>query len=239
MRVRIMRMSQSNLVAAVLASLSVTLGSVGVSSVAKAQGENDTGYQQPLGEQPDFEKKYRPTVPNHDLVLELNPLLLINRSIAVEIEKRMGDAVTLGGDLVYRDALVFDEKDIKGRVQFLGVAPKVRFYPFQPLSGFFFGAKLTLGQTNLSLKSKDVTTEKGILTISPTAHVGYRFATHAGFTMAAYVGGGINVPKPELEKKDLKEENRESDSWNDGRDSVNNATGLFRPDIGLTLGIAL
>jgi hypothetical protein len=232
--------SQKNLVRASLSVLSATmLFTYMPKSFAEGGDESSNGYKQPMGEQPDFNKKYRPNVPNHDFVLELNPLLLIYRSIAVELEKKAGANLTFGGDLIYRDALVYDEKDLKGRVQFLGVAPKVRFYPFQALDGFFFGGKLSIGQTNLSIKSSDVKSEKGVLTISPTAHVGYRLSTDSGFTMAAYIGGGVNIPKPELSQSDLKEENRNAQNWKDGRDAVNEASGLFKPDFGLTLGVSL
>jgi hypothetical protein len=209
------------------------------SEATPGDSASTNGYVQPMGEQPDFGKKYRPGVPSHELVLEINPLLLYNRSFAVEMEKKWTESITFGGDIIYRDANVFEKDAVKGNVQFLGVAPKIRIYPYTALAGVFFGAKLTLGQTNLSIKSSEETTEKGVLTLAPTAHVGYRFATFSGFTLAAYVGGGLNIPKPELAKSDLKEKNRDSETWNDARDDVNNATGLFRPDIGLTLGVAL
>ena len=221
------------------AACSVACGGFAVDAFAQSTNTDSNGYQQPLGEQPDFNKKYRPNVPSHELVFELNPLLLIRKSFAIEIEKKMTETITVGGDLIYRDALVYDENDLKGRVQFLGVAPKLRFYPYQALDGFFFGAKVSIGQTNLSLKSNDVTTEKGVLTLSPTAHAGYRFSTFSGFTLALYAGGGLNVPKPELTQSDLKAENKGSATWNEGRDKVNESSGLFKPDLGLTVGVSL
>lgn len=193
-------------------------------------------YVPPQGEQPEYGKKYRPTTPEKDLILEINPLLVINRGIAVEFERRSGDTLSFGLDLIYRDAKVFDERGVEGSVQYLGAAPKVRVYPLATLGGVFFGAKIMLGQNTLAISDND---DIGIFTVSPTAHVGYRFTTFSGFTLAGYLGGGVNIPAPEYEKEDLDVAYRESDAHNDARSRVNRATGLFKPDIGLTLGIAL
>jgi hypothetical protein len=168
--------------------------------------------------------------------LEINPLLVINRGIAVEGERRMGELVSLGLDLMYRDAEVFDRGGVRGRVQSFGAAPKVRVYPMSTLGGVFFGAKLMLSQNTLSITDND---DQSVFTVSPTAHVGYRVSTFGGFTLAAYLGGGINIPAPEYEKDDLDAAYRDSKDHNGARDKVNKATGLFRPDIGLTLGVAL
>ncbi|MCA2960255.1 MAG: hypothetical protein IOD12_08380 [Silvanigrellales bacterium] len=203
---------------------------------AGGQNTQSGEYAPPQGEQPEYGKTFRPNTPLKNYILELNPLLVINRGIAVEFEARSGDTLSFGGDLVYRDAEVYRDGGVKGRVQFLGAAPKVRVYPLATLGGVFFGAKVMLGQNTLSISgSEDVT----VFTVSPTAHVGYRVTTFSGFTLAAYIGGGVNLPAPEFKKEDLSLASQNEAKANAARDKVNKATGLFRPDFGLTLGIAL
>jgi hypothetical protein len=196
-------------------------------------------YVPPSGEQPTYGKKFRPNTPQTDFVLELNPLLLVQRGIAVEAEKQVGEMFSLGVDLIYRNAEVFNEKGVKANIQYLGVAPKFRVYPLATLGGVFFGVKAMIGQNMLEIKEGDISSDKSILTISPTAHVGYRFTAFSGFTLAAYIGGGVNLPEPKMEKKDLDSNRKDDPVWADAREKANDANGLFRPDFGLTLGIAL
>lgn len=213
-------------------------GSPTEGSYVPAGGQNTQSgeYTPPQGEQPEYGKTFRPNTPVKDYILELNPLLVINRGVAVEFEARSGSLFSFGADLFYRDAEVYSEGGVKGRVQFIGAAPKVRVYPLATLGGVFFGAKVMLGQNTLSVSGSD---DVNVFTVSPTAHVGYRFVTFSGFTLAGYIGGGVNLPAPEFEKEDLVVASQNDARANQARDKVNKATGLFRPDFGLTLGIAL
>ena len=240
------RVKQRAHFASLIGSISalVSCAGVGVAYAEEYNPESDPsadtkGYTPPTGEQPDYEKTYRPSVPQVDLVLEVNPLLLINRGISAEFEKQFSGSVSLGGDLIYRDAEVHSESGVKGRVQYLGIAPKVRFYPFSTLAGVFFGGKMMIGQNTLTVSDDQKKSEQAFLTVSPTVHTGYRFTSFSGFTFAAYVGGGVNLPRVELKSSDLDESRRDNSTWKSAKDDVNAATGLFRPDFGITLGIAL
>ena len=225
------------------------IGMSGISSAARAQStsgqEGQSGspsnYQVPTGEQPTYGKKYYPGQNVNDIFLEVNPLLLIQRGIGVEFEKRGGDTWSFGADVLYRDAEVFYENDVKGRTQFLALAPKVRIYPVNTLAGVFFGAKIILGQQTNTVAGGGITSEKSAFIVTPAAHVGYRFVAFSGFTIAGYIGGGLNIPKPDFKKEDLKTypTAASSNSAYKAREKINDQSGLFRPDFGLTLGIAL
>lgn len=215
-------------------------------SIALAQSEKkdeqnpktETPYQPKTGEQPVFGKKYYPTQTSSDLFLEVNPLLLVNRGLGVEFEKRGGQQWSFGLDMQYLNAELYRSGETRARVEYLAVAPKVRIYPMETMSGFFFGGKLLIGQITSEV-TKGATSQKSNLVLTPAVHAGFRIATFSGFTFAAYLGGGINFPRPEFKRDDLKAENRSDAESNEAREKINASNGLFRPDFGLTLGIAL
>lgn len=214
----------------------------GVPAYGQDASPSSGTYQVPMGEQPEYGKKYYPSRkagPEADTVLEINPLLLIQRGIGFEFEHRLGESFSLGADFIYRDAEIYDENSAKGRNRFLGVAPKFRLYPIQTLAGVFFGAKVTVGQDSSEVKAGGVKSTKDTFIVAPSAHVGYRFVSFNGFTVAGYVGAGVNIPTPEFEQEDLDARVRNSAIANEAREEINDKNGFFRPDFGLTVGVAL
>jgi len=213
--------------------------SAGTPASTNSAGE----YVPPQGEPIEFGKKFRPTEPNADFVFELNPLMLVRRGLSVETEKKMADGFTLGVDFVYRNAEVYDEVGVEGRVKYIGASPKFRFYPMGALGGIFVGGKVFLGSHTLSVEQGDTKSSKDVFTVAPTVaptvHVGYRFTSFGGFTLAGYVGGGINLSEPEIETSDLDASKRNEKAWQNAKKDVNKDVGLFQPDFGLTLGIAI
>lgn len=203
------------------------------------KSEGNAPYEPRMGEQPVYGKKYYPGTPVSGLFLEVNPLLLINRGLSVEFEKRGGDTWTFGADVQYRNANVYDTAGVRGKIQYLAIAPKVRIYPMETMAGVFFGLKVLIGQVAGEVSDVRFKTEHFDYAVSPVAHVGYRFVSSGGFTFAAYLGGGFNIPKPEFEQSQLDPAVRDDARWNAARDKVNESNGLFRPDFGLTLGVAL
>lgn len=208
-------------------------------SIANAQGTQPPvgtdSYVPHTGEPLVYGKKYQPTEKRSDVFLEVNPLRLINRGLSFEFEMRAAEHVSIGGDLEYRSADVYDSGSTKGKSQYFGIAPKVRVYPLESMSGVFFGFKLFLGQlsTDISDTSKDFT--KSTFQMAPTVHAGYRFTNFGGFAFAIYLGGGLNIPKLDIPKSDI----ADNDRARDARDKLLNENGVFRPDFGLTVGIAL
>ena len=216
-----------------------------VSGVSFGQGDkkplgtdSTTDYQPPTGEQPVYGKKYRPSLLQRDVVIELNGLRLIERGLGLEFEKSISDNVSVGADLQYRNATVFDERLVKATVESFAFAPKVRLYPLATMNGLFAGFKLAMGSYKSVIKATSES-EKSIFSISPTVHVGYRFLADNGFTMALYAGGGFNLPRPEFKEDDIKSADRTSADALDARTKINDQYNLFKPDYGLTIGVAL
>ncbi len=206
------------------------------SSPAWAQIE----YVPPQGEAPDYEKKYRPTEVSVDWIIELNPLLLLNRGLALEMEHRIAEIYTLGADVLYSDATVFEsDAGVKGRSLSFGLLPKVRLYPLPVLSGVFFGFKLFLGVVNSEISGESQSHSETHFMVSPTVHVGYRITSFRGVTFSLYVGGGANVPPVEVAEEEWPTEVRGNSEWKDAANRINQNESLFRPDFGLTLGVAL
>ena len=214
-------------------SSSQTPGGVGQTAI-----NADAPYTPPMGEQPDYTKKYYPTEVTKSYFLELNPLLLLNRGLALESEFKIMESLTLGADALYRDAVIFEsDAGVEGRLTYFGLAPKIRFYPLPTLSGVFFGLKVLVGQLSAEISGKQGTESTSQLMVSPVAHVGYRINSMMGATLALYIGGGMNIPRLTIDSTSFPAEAREDATWKDAASQLEQAESGFRPDFGLALGI--
>lgn len=195
-------------------------------------------YKPHEGEQPVFGKKFRPEVVSRDLVLEINPMVLLVQGISAEFEKRGGDKWSWGVDMQYRNSTIYDNDNVKARFDLIGVGPKVRIYPYESLNGVFVGGKLSFSVLSSVISAK-AESDKTQFLVAPSVHAGYRFVADNGFTFAAYLGGGINLIRPEFKAGSIRSEDNNNLSVEAARKKLNESVGLFQPDFGLTLGIAL
>jgi hypothetical protein len=226
-------------------------GQIFAQTHTESSGSGSQTYEPPTGEQPTYGKKFRPTEIDKNFVLELNPLMLIRKSLSFETEFKTGELVSLGADLIYENNEVFKintssningnqtNNTVIGNINYFGVSPKIRLYPMTPLNGVFFGAKLGMGQLTQKISDSNISKERSKFIVSPSVHAGYRFSTFNGFTMAFYLGGGLNAPNPKLEDSDIDASVRTNTDWRSAKDKVNSNFAVFKPDFGLTLGIAL
>jgi hypothetical protein len=223
---------------------------------ARAETPVDAGQFQ-RGEQPVYGQKFYPDRPlgNPDdrqggTFLELNPVRLLDRGLEFEFETRISEKATIGGDILYTQH-EYASGDVTGDTSYWAVAPKVRFYPMEYLSGVFVGFKLSVGQLSWKVDSESavngesVSREEKDLIYAPMVHVGYRFLSWGKFTFAGYLGGGVNLGVPDFTEKlsARRKAALKSDAADDDWDSVSNALknefDLFRPDFGFTIGVML
>lgn len=208
---------------------------------ASAFGQNNEGdakdgeYQPRVGEPIEYGKKYYPTEPRSEMFLEVNPFLLINRGLGFEFETRLSDRLSFGSDFIYRkNSGVYDNRNgTTASTQYLGFAPKLRIYPIEPMSGVFFGFKLYVGQVLSEVTVSNNSTSDSEFQVAPAVHAGYRLTTFGGFTVAGYLGGGINIPRAKFDKT-LTGPDVEA-----ARDRLDSENEVFRPDFGVTFGIAM
>ena len=200
------------------------------------------GYVPHMGEPLDYDKKFQPTEISRDWFLELNPLPLFNKTLMVETERRMSDRFTLGVDLRYRDAEVYNEGGTKGTFTYIGLAPKVRFYPLPALAGVFFGFKVLAGSASAEITSDGQSKGLDQFVVSPVAHVGYRINFLSGVTLALYIGGGLNIPALDISDDDfpsgVTSDSVTKDRWTKAADKLNKQEERFKPDFGITVGAA-
>jgi hypothetical protein len=102
----------------------------------------------------------------------------------------------------------------------------------------FFGFKTFIGQTSAEISGNQGTKQFSNFMISPVAHVGYRINSMMGATLALYLGGGMNIPKLKIDSGEFPTDAREDATWKDAANQLSQAESAFRPDFGLTLGIA-
>lgn len=209
------------------------------SSLAVAQNSGSVDYRPPQGEQPVYGKRYTPGTSETKTAIELNAAQLVNRGFGLEFETRGSEAVNFGADVFYSDRTVSGESGTSGKTNSILVAPKVRLYPSQSLSGVFLGGKLYLGQVTASVSDGANESEHSFTLVSPTIHVGYRFLTTFGFTWSLYGGAGINFPEAKFEEKYLRSETKGKAGIKGVIDDLNQINRFVRFDLGLTLGVAL
>lgn len=195
----------------------------------------DGSYEPKTGEPIVYGKKYYPTEVKSDLFLEVNPVLLINRGLGFEFEMRGGEHTSFGADIQYRNAELYDSAGYRGRSQYFAFAPKMRIYPIETMSGVFFGFKLLIGQVSSEIETPQRPYSFATFQVAPAVHAGYRITSFGGFSLALYVGGGINLPKSEIKQDDVPSDGGAQEA----RKKVNAEQGTFRPDFGFTIGIAL
>ena len=226
-------MSKSNVTAAIAAASCFFIASnQPVFAQDSEQKKEPAPYSQPLGEQPTYGKKYHPTEISSNRFFDVNPLLLIRRGIGLEFENRLGDQSTWGADFQLLTGST-EQGAYTGSYTFVGLAPKFRFYPMDSLSGPFVGAKLILGQSSGKISGNGKSTEKNTFQAIPAAHVGYRFVKIEGLTVTGYLGGGFA-----LNKFEVADDSTQSEDWRGARKDVNKWGASFRPDMGLTIGVA-
>lgn len=191
-------------------------------------------YQPKEGEPLPIGKKFYPAETSRDLFLELNPLLLVRRGLEFDFEMRVGENISFGSDIIYTNAEIYSEAGTTGKTSYLGLGPKIRFYPMNTLSGLFFGGKIYLGKTTSLIEQSNRVSEFTKAQISPTVQIGYRFSQFGKFAMAAYLGGGFNIPQAAIA-----EDTSENDQWNSARKKLNDTNSLFKPDFGITIGVGI
>lgn len=189
----------------------------------------------------EYGKKFYPSEKSRSYFLEINPLLLFSRSLVLESEIRGGENFTYGIDFRYKDAVVHDSGGVKGTHTYIGLSPKLRLYPLPILSGVFVGVKVFMGQVRSTIDSIESKTWDEVL-VSPLAHVGYRITSNFGLTLALYIGGGFNVPALDISDSEFPgsvvASAEESARWRDASEALNQQESRFKPDIGLSLGVA-
>lgn len=195
----------------------------------------EPGYEQPIGEQPTFGKKFKiHGAPTSNSFFELNPLLLVQQGIGVSAETRFTDNMTLGAEFQYLNP-TYDRALAEGSYSYVGIAPQVRYYPLETLSGVYFGGRLFVGQSTISVtdKMREKTEKKSVFQITPAVHFGGRWVSSNGFTLGGYVGAGFNLPTGALA-----DESYTSD-WKSIRSDANKNADVLKIDYGLTVGIAI
>lgn len=220
----------------VLNVVSVALISVAWSGNVFAQSE----YQPPMGEQPTYGKRYTPGASEANYVIEVNAAQLLNQGFALEFETRGAQTMNFGADLLFSEKTVKDNVGASGATQSILVAPKIRLYPMQALSGVFLGGKVFLGQVKVTVDVAGTESEKAFTLISPAVHVGYRMLSTFGFTWSLYGGAGVNFPQARFETKHLKNAELTTKSGvAEVISDLNAINRVVRYDIGVTLGVAL
>lgn len=206
--------------------------------VSNVQAAHASEYVPPSGEQPVYGQRYTPGLSDAKTVIEMNAARLINKEIGLEFEMRSSENMNLGADIVYTTQSDTSDNGSKGETQGIFLAPKLRLYPMQALSGIFVGGKLYLGQVTTTITVDGKKSEKASILAAPAVHIGYRFLTQFGFTWSAYAGAGLNIPKPKFETADLKDQSQATAAA-DIISKMNDLNKDVRADVGVTLGIAL
>ncbi|MEN9810359.1 MAG: hypothetical protein RLZZ488_1926 [Pseudomonadota bacterium] len=211
-----------------------------VSSIWSGNVLAQSEYQPPMGEQPTYGKRYTPGASESNHVIEVNAAQLINKGFGLEFETRGSEAMNFGADLLFSEKTVKDNAGASGSTQSMLVAPKIRLYPMQALSGVFLGGKVYLGQVKVTVDVAGTESEKAFTLISPAVHVGYRMLTTFGFTWSLYGGAGVNFPQAKFENKHLKSPELSGKSGvAEVISDLNTINQVVRYDIGVTLGVAL
>ena len=216
---------------------SLFVGSVAAVSLSVGHVALASDYVPPTGEQPVYGQRYTPGLSDVKTVFELNAARLINKEIGFEFEMRSSESMNFGADVVYTSKSE-EGGSSKGETQGLFVAPKLRLYPMQSLSGIFVGGKLFLGQVTTTITVDNKKSEKASFVAAPAVHAGYRFLTQFGFTWSAYAGAGLNIPKPKFETSDLSDQSQATAAA-DIISKMNDLNKDVRVDVGVTVGIAL
>ena len=220
------------------AQLSIANVLVLMSSSAFAQESSSGEYKPPTGEQPTYGKRYTPGASEASYVIEINAAQLINKGVGLEFESKGSESMNFGADLLFTDKSVSLDGGATGSSQSLLIAPKIRLYPMQALSGVFLGGKVYLGQVNSSITVAGKSSDKSFNIIAPTVHVGYRFLSTFGFTWSLYGGAGVNFPRPKFENKHLSDQSQTTAAA-EIISKVNEINRDVRVDLGFTLGVAL
>ncbi len=209
-----------------------------VCAPAFAQDTSSGEYKPPVGEQPTYGKRYTPGGSDASYVIEINAAQLMNKGVGLEFETRSSETMNFGVDLLFTDKSVSEEGGASGSSKSTLLAPKIRLYPMQTLSGVFVGGKVFLGQVVSSVTVNGKSSEKSFTVMAPAFHVGYRFLSTFGLTWALYGGAGVNFPRPLFETKHLSDQSQ-SNAAQAIISKVNEINRDVRVDLGLAIGVAL
>lgn len=216
-----------------------TIGAVLLMGLSSAPAfAQDAEYQVPKGEQPEYGKDYaRDERDIKKAFVEINLLRFAREGAEIHAEMRVQDHLSLGADLVYAQ---FDEENggVKLKANHWAVAPSVRYYAQNTLTGAFAGGKLEVGQVSWTVKSggRELGDESSTA-MAAMAHVGYRFLFGDTITSALYAGAGAYVVKPDFEDG-VPQGFASNVAWQSVLDDTEERFNGMRFDFGLTIGVA-
>jgi len=172
-----------------------------------------------------------------NIVLEVNPLLLINQGIGLNTEFALIENYSIGLNLEYFRQNPYMANGVTANRYIYTAAPFLHYYFFtNKMYGPFVGAKINFTYSQSSISDSDTNFQYNIFYVAPVLQAGYRFISETGFTFSAYIGIGIKNKKNTFDNSDFPNSKIDNPDWKLANERLNKNVSQLQPDYGLTLG---
>jgi hypothetical protein len=172
------------------------------------------------------------------LLLEANPLLLINQGIGFNAEWFLTSRFSLGAVGEYYDQEHYDTDGVQATREAFVVGPQARWYFFD-FSGPFIGTKLLFSQNTSTISDSSASSSDTITYIAPVADVGFRFILSDMVSFSMYVGMGFKSMSTSLPESMIPADRAQNELWQSALSELNTNQSRTYVDYGFTLGFLL
>ncbi|WP_397601643.1 DUF3575 domain-containing protein [Silvanigrella sp.] len=172
-----------------------------------------------------------------NIILEVNPLLLINQGIGLNSEFAFIDNYSVGFNLEYFRQNPYMANGVTANRYIYTAAPFLHYYFFtNKMFGPFIGAKINLTYSQSSISDSDTNIQYNIFYAAPILQAGYRFRSESGFTLSAYIGIGYKSKKDTFDNSAFPNSKSDNLDWKLANEKLHKNVTQLQPDYGLTLG---
>ena len=172
-----------------------------------------------------------------NLIIEVNPLLLINQGFGLNTEFGLSENISNGVGFEGFQQKIYANNAITAKRDIYNISYFMRYYFIgEKLWGPFVQGKInfTHSEINLTGSQDSYNSNKDYLSFIFTA--GYRFMAENGFTLSGYIGGGIKTGTNYIDKNNLPSNKSNNSDWIKAADEINKHENKFQPDLGITVG---
>ncbi len=171
------------------------------------------------------------------IVVELNPMLMINQGLGINLEIGLIKNISSGIALELFKQKLYANNSVNAARTIYNGSYFLRYYFFSnKMAGPFLSGKMNYTQSEINISDTDFTISSNKQYVSALLAFGYRFISDFGLTFSVFIGGGIKNKTNYIDKNNLPLAKSTNADWNNAIDELNKQESKLQPDFGITIG---
>lgn len=173
----------------------------------------------------------------HPMLVELNPMLMINQGLGASIEYEITAPMSIGWDVQSNFQTPYDQNQVIAKRNIYATGIKFRYYFLTgKIAGPFLGGKISYSYSQSQIYDNDTSALSTVNNVAPTIQAGYRFLAQNGFTVSSFVGAGFKFKNDTWQDSQIPISKQGNTSWSSAQAALNKNVSQFSTDYGITVG---